>query len=1119
MKVKNLLPIIVLLLISSLVCLFSACKEVEEQGNGKDVENFTSYCVTFNLGDDSFTVYSNNKTGKVDKPADPQRSGFTFAGWYTTVDSGNIFNFDSIIVEDTNIYARWDKNPNKIRFEGNGSISGTMPDMIVEGNTPTKLPLNNFFREGYDFIGWSDIANGSVKNKDGGWFYMEEGIVTLFACWQPKKYNVVIDNENGEDTQKIVATFGEFLPLLKMPIKIGYVFSGYYSQKDGNGDKYIDSSMQGCKKYLLANEEITLFAKWIEAKNIINFDGNGNTGGSTLCLSAKSHEEVYLPECGFTRIGYTFIGWNELSDLSGKTYKVGDKFEMPASSEPIVLYAEWVNNNYKIVLDDNFSGEYYEFEISYDVEIELRENTYIRYGYTFVAWNDKSDGSGNYYQDRQTIINLTEEANGIIRLFAIWKPVTVLVLFNKSGGKGGTSSANITFGTQFPLIAAPTKEGYIFGGYYAQENGNGNEYLDSQLVPIKVSDLGADGIEVYANWIPKENTLMLYPNGGVGDIISIETKTDEVINLYDYSFYKIGYTLIGWNTKDNGNGDFYSYDSNYVTIASNNIIKLYAVWVAKSVIVKFNGNGSTSGNNEDESGYCDNEITLPNCGYTRVGYKFIGWSRTKNGDDALLQPNASYKIEALDSGLIEFFAMWDVQYYTVNYLLNGGVNSAYNPVKYTYLSGDIVLDIPTKRGYEFVGWYEDEEFLSKVTAIPSGSFGDKTYVAQWNKITYKIFYILNGANVENPNIINEYDIETETFYLKDPKKPNYNFEGWAEGNVVEKGSTGNKTFTAQWSGVSYSITYVLDGGVNGDGNPGTYMSDSDQIVLKSPTKLGYVFTGWTCVDMGINTPTMPVKIEKNSSGDRTFVAHWDVIKYSISYDLNGGENSDKNPTDYDITDEILLSDPTKIGYNFDGWREGALVVQGSTGNLKFTAEWSPINYEISIIYDKSLELQSKVIKYNIESKDILISVDPSIDCGYSIQVGEEIESVVVSNKNGYILSGWYENDNEGDVISSYLITTGTIGDKTITAKWEIIMYTIEYDVEDDAVFEIENPNYYNIQSDTIELQRPTREGYIFVDWVDENMEAVKIIPSGSIGNIKLKAIWILDESASGSEPT
>ncbi|MDE5990232.1 MAG: InlB B-repeat-containing protein, partial [Clostridia bacterium] len=207
--IKKITLIVMLLLLASLFCVFVGCDRNVGRGEGNGDNTYESFCVTFELGDETFKSYSSTATGKVERPNDPQRDGYTFLDWYESQEFEQVFNFDCVIDKDTTIYALWEKNPNKIRFEGNGSNLGIMSDIIVESNSPVKLPLNTFVRDGYEFIGWSDIPNGSVKNKDGGWFYMEDGVVTLFACWQPKQYLVLLDNDYGEESNsQIVAMYG-----------------------------------------------------------------------------------------------------------------------------------------------------------------------------------------------------------------------------------------------------------------------------------------------------------------------------------------------------------------------------------------------------------------------------------------------------------------------------------------------------------------------------------------------------------------------------------------------------------------------------------------------------------------------------------------------------------------------------------------------------------------------------------------------------------------------------------------------------------------------------------------------------------------------------------------------
>ena len=75
--------------------------------------------------------------------------------------------------------------------------------------------------------------------------------------------------------------------------------------------------------------------------------------------------------------------------------------------------------------------------------------------------------------------------------------------------------------------------------------------------------------------------------------------------------------------------------------------------------------------------------------------------------------------------------------------------------------------------------------------------------------------------------------------------------------------------------------------------------------------------------------------------------------YNITYNLDGGTNSDSNPASYNReTDTITLKDPTKTGYTFTGWTTDTItsptknltIEKGSTGNKTFTANWALIGY-------------------------------------------------------------------------------------------------------------------------------------------------------------------------------
>ena len=84
-------------------------------------------------------------------------------------------------------------------------------------------------------------------------------------------------------------------------------------------------------------------------------------------------------------------------------------------------------------------------------------------------------------------------------------------------------------------------------------------------------------------------------------------------------------------------------------------------------------------------------------------------------------------------------------YYKISYVLNGGTNAEENPATYKRKEA-VTLSNPVRKGYVFIGWYEDEELTKKVTGIPAGETGDKVFYAKWVGKTYMIAFDGNSAD-------------------------------------------------------------------------------------------------------------------------------------------------------------------------------------------------------------------------------------------------------------------------------------------------------------------------------------------------------------------------------------
>jgi uncharacterized repeat protein (TIGR02543 family) len=295
-----------------------------------------------------------------------------------------------------------------------------------------------------------------------------------------------------------------------------------------------------------------------------------------------------------------------------------------------------------------------------------------------------------------------------------------------------------------------------------------------------------------------------------------------------------------------------------------------------------------------------------------------------------------------------------------------------------------------------------------VTNTNAGASGTKTASVTSSAVSvtvnlaqHAITYLLNGGT-NHPDNPDRYTSASPKITLKAPSRNGYSFTGWTPADTIPSGSTGAKEFTAGWSAIDYSITYVLSGGENHVDNPATYTVDSLLINLQSPTRAGYEFAGWT----------EGATIAAGSTGDKTFTAEWTTSVYSITYVLNVGLNHADNPATYTVVDAVSLQSPTRTGYEFAGWTEGAEIAVGSTGDKTFTAEWTAISYSIAYELDGGVNHSDNPAVYTINDAVTLQS----------------------PTRTGYSFSGWLEGNS---------IAIGSTGDRTFTAQWKCAEANIE----------------------------------------------------------------------------
>ena len=341
----------------------------------------------------------------------------------------------------------------------------------------------------------------------------------------------------------------------------------------------------------------------------------------------------------------------------------------------------------------------------------------------------------------------------------------------------------------------------------------------------------------------------------------------------------------------------------------------------------------------------------------------------------------------------------------------------------------------------------------------------------------------------------QYTVESEAFQLPTPVRTGYIFLGWTGEGITEpqktieipQGSTGDRTYTANWQVIEYTIITLLEGGNAGSSQVYFYTVEQT-VTLPTPTRTGYTFLGWT--GEGITTPQPNVTIPKGSTGDKTYIENWELTEYNITMDLNGGSGQEK--VVYTMTDEDFeLPPPTRNGYEFVGWtgegitmpQTSVIIPKGSTGNKAYTANWQVIEYTITL--DTNGGPVVSPIKYTVE----------------------DLFTLPYILRPGYEFAGWTLDGSGMLPFTPLIIYPGTTGDLHYKAEWRLAEYTITMDLDGGSGQE---KVVYTITDEDFELPTPTRNGYEFVGWTGERITTPQTrvkIPKGSTGNKAYTANW------------
>ena len=435
-------------------------------------------------------------------------------------------------------------------------------------------------------------------------------------------------------------------------------------------------------------------------------------------------------------------------------------------------------------------------------------------------------------------------------------------------------------------------------------------------------------------------------------------------------------------------------------------------------------------------------------------------------------------------------------YFTVDYNSNGGSAVVSEDVKV----GESITEPtpPTKTGYNFTSWHQQADLADTAWHFTNNKMPKQnlTLYAKWTAKQYAITYAPGTkGDFTSDNHTADYDSTTPAFAgLTDsngkPKgQTGYEFDGWS--TAVLPKVNGDKTYTAQWKSINYTITYA-------PGAQGDFTSDVHTAAFDSTTpafagalesgkpkgKTGYTFNGWN--------PTVLTTVD----GDKTYTAQWQANQYDITYELDGGDNVSTNPAKYTYGVGVTsFADASKAGFTFKGWysaASGGIKIESisttTIGNQILYAQWESPAIKVTNT-DPGSEFDFAGSKWRILDTDM----DNNASNGLQALV---IRVDPIGTGSLFLASGTYYFETSG-IINGYERSRSIGGVGQVIDDWykdNIAGTAVEAYVQAVA---LNNPTFTTFKSGTSISSSSTVTNWSWSTWYQDTRFATTLDSSGS----------------------
>ncbi|MBP0955301.1 MAG: InlB B-repeat-containing protein, partial [Oscillospiraceae bacterium] len=378
----------------------------------KAVYQANSYTITFDTdgGSDVAAITQDYGTA-VTAPADPTKTGYTFAGWDKEIPA-------TMPAESMTITAQWTVNRYTMTFDDNGSHS----EYVLDYGTNLTEYVPDIQWEGHTFMGWNPEVPETVPAED----------MTFTAVWDTNEYTITFDSNGGSYIAPIVQDFGTKVIAPMNPMREGFAFIGW--------DKEIPATMPAY--------DMTVRALWVETPTI---GVPRISSGTARIPSGTAQPEVTVSSTD----EITPRMWAVLNDDNSVTVS----WEKIKNASSYILYVEkdgkavklTETTNTEVTLKNAKNGATYKFSLKY-----TRNDT------TYSAPKGYKANLRVYYKPAVTA-TVTKDGKILLK----WNKVAnadkyVIYRVNSSGR---LIKAGITTKTAARIAAKSTDTGYVVRAY------------------------------------------------------------------------------------------------------------------------------------------------------------------------------------------------------------------------------------------------------------------------------------------------------------------------------------------------------------------------------------------------------------------------------------------------------------------------------------------------------------------------------------------------------------------------------------------------------------------------------------------------------------------------------